>query len=102
MDRLILDFGEVINWITLHKGTFKVDHYATALSRSVSIRFPGSFNNVNEFLGLNGVRRALIAYWNEALIRLKEKDSLSLYARFHNWNAVAQLYYKIQKIQFID
>ncbi len=98
LDRLILDFGKATNWISNHKGSFEVDHYATALPRSVSITFPGSFEDVNEFLALDGVRRALIAYWNEALIRMKEKEIMSVYARFHNWNAIAKIHYRIENI----
>jgi hypothetical protein len=98
VDRLIFDFGEVINWITKHKGTIEVDHYATALPRSTSIIFEGSFDEVNEFLDLEGVRRALIAYWNEALIRMKEKNTMSVYAKHHNWNAIAQIHYRIQSL----
>lgn len=40
---------------------------------------------------LEGVRRALIAYWSEALIELKERNALSINAKHHNWNAVAEL-----------
>ena len=98
LDRLILDFGDVINWVSGHNGFFEVDHYATALPRSVSIQFTGSFEDVNEFLKLDGVRRALIAYWNEALIRMKENDTSSVYARFHNWNAIAKIHYRIENI----
>lgn len=99
LDRLILDFSEVINWISFHNGSFEVDQYAKALPRSVSIIFPGSFEDVNEFLRLDGVRRALVAYWNEALIRMKEKGIISVYSRFHNWNAIAKIHYKIENIQ---
>jgi hypothetical protein len=95
VDRLIFDFGKVINWIMKHNGTIEVDQYATALPRSTSIIFEGSFDDVNEFLGLDGVRRALIAYWNEALIGMKERNVMSVYAKYHNWNAIAQIHYKI-------
>jgi len=40
---------------------------------------------------LDGVRRALLAYWSEALTGLRERGSLSLYARHHNYNAVAKI-----------
>jgi len=96
VDKLILDFSEVINWIMDHKGSIRLDQYYTALPRSTSIIFEGNFTDVNEFLKLDGVRRALIAYWNEALITLKEKKTMSLYAKYHNWNAIAKIYQKIQ------
>jgi len=61
VDRLVLDFGEVINWISAHNGSITVDHYVTALPRSTSLVFEGDFNDALEFYSLDGVRRALIA-----------------------------------------
>lgn len=99
VDRLIFDFGEVINWIMDHNGTIKVDQYSTALPRSTSIMFEGSFEDLNEFLKLDGVRRALIAYWNEALINMKEKNIMSVYSKHHNWNAIAKIHQRIENIE---
>ncbi len=73
MDRLILDFGVVKNWINGHDGQIEEDRYARALPRSTSISFVGSFDDVQQFLNLEGVRRALIAYWSEGLTELKER-----------------------------
>lgn len=53
--------------------------------------FEGNFFDAVEFLELKGVRRAIIAYWTESLIEMQERGRLSLYARNHNWNAVAEL-----------
>ena len=97
LDRLILDFSEAVNWIADHFGRIEIDHYEKALPRATSIQFVGTFEEVLEFTRLDGVRRALIAYWNEALIRMKEKEMSSAYARFHNWNAVARLQKEIHK-----
>lgn len=91
MDKLILDFPVVSNWITEHDGAMEENAYASALPRSVALWFSGSFDDVNEFLKLDGVRRALIAYWSEALISMKERNALSFFARYHNWNAVAEI-----------
>lgn len=92
LDRLVLDFSEVVNWIAYHSGRIEIDHYHKALPRGTTIEFAGTFEDVLEFTRLDGVRRALIAYWNEALILMKEKEISSVYARFHNWNAVARLH----------
>ena len=40
---------------------------------------------------LDGVRRALIAYWAEGLTGLNERGALTMFSRFHNWNAVAEI-----------
>lgn len=91
MDRLIYDFKEVSSWLEQRQGGFSEDNYATALYRSTSVFFEGNFDTAREFLSLNGVRRAIIAYWTEALIELQEKGTGSVFVRHHNWNAVAEL-----------
>jgi hypothetical protein len=95
MDRLILDYDDVKKWILNKNGEINEESYAKALPRSTSIIFEGSFSEVIDFLNMDGVRRALIAYWNEALIRLKENNKLSVFSRYHNWNAIAELHKKI-------
>lgn len=92
VDKLILDFKETIDWIEKRHGEVCISHYKRALPRSVSIFFEGGFEDANNLLMLSGVRRALIAYWNELLIQMKENGKLNLYARYHNWNAVARLH----------
>lgn len=91
MDNLIYDFKEVTRWVRKHDGAMKKDVYESALPRSTSVYFYGTFEDAYEFLDLDGVRRALIAYWTDSLIRLKEKNSQSMFAKFHNWNAVAEI-----------
>jgi hypothetical protein len=91
MDHLIHDFKDVSAWVEKRGGGFADDNYAKALYRSTSVFFEGDFEVALEFLSLNGVRRAIIAYWNEALIELQEKGTASVYAKHHNWNAVAEL-----------
>ncbi len=91
MDRLVHDFKDISSWVRKRSGVFEDDNYATGLYRSTSVFFEGDFDVALEFLGLNGVRRAIIAYWTEALIKLQEKGSVSVFSRYHNWNAVAAL-----------
>jgi hypothetical protein len=91
MDRLIYDFPEVLAWVNARNGEFQDDIYSSALPRSVSVSFPASFDEALEFLTLDGVRRALIAYWFESLTLLKEKGVSSRFSKYHNWNAIAAL-----------
>lgn len=91
MDRLVRDFPEVSSWVAKRNGKCEDDNYATGLHRSTSVFFEGDFAAALEFLGLPGVRRAIIAYWTEALIELQESGRVSTFARHHNWNAVAEL-----------
>ena len=92
MDELIRDFRPVKKWLRQHSGGMQNDRYKSALERSTSVFFHGTFDDAQEFLQLNGVRRALIAYWSEALIELKEREALSINAQHHNWNAIAELH----------
>jgi hypothetical protein len=93
MDRLILDFPDTIKWVH-QRGGYPTEGsyiYESALPHSVSLHFEGDFRDALEFLGLEGVRRALVAYWTESLLMLKERGSSSFLARFHNYNAIAEL-----------
>ena len=95
VDRLILDFKAVKKWVSAHNGQIHKDVYASALPRSTSLIFEGDFEDAQNFFKLDGVRRALIAYWSEGLISLKERGVLSLFAKFHNWNAVAEIHSRL-------
>ncbi|GAB1470514.1 GIY-YIG nuclease family protein [Chloroflexota bacterium] len=91
MDNLIYDFKDVARWVKKKEGSMHKDAYKSALPRSTAVTFFGTFDDANEFLELDGVRRALIAYWSDSLIQMKEKGSQSLFAKSHNWNAIAGL-----------
>ncbi|MBK8232360.1 MAG: GIY-YIG nuclease family protein [Candidatus Eisenbacteria bacterium] len=91
MDKLIREFPKVTTWLKRHRGRILSRPYATALPRSVSVGFVGSFESAHEFLSLDGVRRALVAYWSESLIRLQEREVGSMFARYHDWNPVSEL-----------
>ena len=95
VDRLILDFKDVENWVSSRNGQIQNDAYASALPRSTSIMFEGDFEDAQNFLKLDGVRRALIAYWTEGLIGLKERGVLSVFSKHHNWNAVAEIHSRL-------
>jgi hypothetical protein len=91
VDRLVLDSEDVQRWMKERRGEIAEDAYDRALPRATSVFFRGSFEIAMEFLALEGVRRALIAYWSEALIGLRERNVTSVFARHHNWNAVAEI-----------
>jgi hypothetical protein len=90
LDRLMLDFPDTIIWIGLRGGTVEEAHYASA-ERAVAISFQEDFANDEAIFNLPGVRRALIAYWLEALADLRERQAISVYARYHSYDAVSAL-----------
>ncbi len=91
MDRMVHDIKEVRSWLKRRSGGMEDDIYTSALDRSTSVFFNGDFDTALEFLNLPGIRRAIIAYWTEALINLQEKGNTSVHSRHHNWNAVAEI-----------
>lgn len=97
MDKLIYDFPEIVSWVKARQGGVNDDPYKMALPRAVSVSFYADFSEAEKFFALSGVRRAIIAYWSEALIRLRERGSMSLHARNHNYNAVAELTERLRR-----
>ncbi|AEF86015.1 conserved hypothetical protein [Treponema primitia ZAS-2] len=97
MDKLVFDYKPVIEWVKNHNGNIQEEAYDRALPRSVSIVYEGDFNVAEEFMHLDGIRRAIIAYWTESLILLKEKGVASSYAKHHNYNAIAELNIKMKQ-----
>ncbi|MGD1015620.1 MAG: GIY-YIG nuclease family protein [Roseiarcus sp.] len=97
VDRLINDFQHVRQWLEEHGGGMEPARYASALPRATCLFYACEFAEAEKVLALDGVRRALIAYWTEALIGLRERGSLSLFARYHNYNAVAKIIDSIRR-----
>lgn len=90
LDRLILEYPETIIWVGKHDGEVDEARYAAA-DRAVVISFSEDFANAEKIFNLPGVRRALIAYWAEALADLRQRSAKSVYARYHSYDAVSQL-----------
>lgn len=90
LDRLILDYPETIMWLGKHGGDVQEADYEAA-ERAVLVSFDEDFAKAERFFDRPGVRRALIAYWAEALADLRERNAKSVYARYHSYDAVSQL-----------
>lgn len=90
MDRLILEYPDTIIWIGRRSGEVSLAEYVGA-DRAVVISFTEDFAGAEKIFGMPGIRRALVAYWGEALADLRERDAKSVFARYHSYDAVAQL-----------
>jgi hypothetical protein len=90
LDRLILEYPKTVIWIGKQEGAVQDAEYVGA-DRAVLINFDEDFANAEKFFGLPGVRRALIAYWAEALADLRQRAAKSVFARYHSYDAVSQL-----------
>jgi hypothetical protein len=67
-------------------------HYTLLPTRAVVINFDEDFASAEKLYGLPGVRRAVIAYWAEALADLRQRNAKSVFARYHSYDAVSQLF----------
>lgn len=90
MDRLILDYPETVMWVGKKDGNIRTAEYQSAV-RAVTVNFQDSFPGAERFLQLPGVRRALVAYWADSLSDLRQREAKSVYARYHSYDAVAEL-----------
>jgi hypothetical protein len=90
LDKLIQEYPDTVIWIGLRSGEVREADYASA-ERAVIINFDEDFASAERIFSLRGVRRALIAYWSEALADLRERQAKSVYARYHSYDAVSAL-----------
>jgi len=96
MDKLLLDYAETASWLAKYAGEIYEETYTSADDHSIAVYFSGSFEVASQFLEQPGVRRAIIAYWTERLVVAAQKGTGSVFSRFHNYNAVAELRHRIQ------
>jgi len=102
LDRLILEFPETILWLGKHGGDVQSADYKSA-ERAVLVSFDDDFAKAERFLTRPGVRRALVAYWADALADLRERHAKSVYARYHSYDAVSQLLeYKRERDKIVN
>ncbi|GHH00367.1 GIY-YIG nuclease family protein [Pseudodonghicola xiamenensis] len=65
--------------------------YTSASERLKMISFRSSTERAANYLAQEDVRRAIVAYWMDHLIRSRENGAVSLHARHHNSNAVREI-----------
>ncbi|SHF04291.1 T5orf172 domain-containing protein [Litoreibacter ascidiaceicola] len=66
--------------------------YASNWGDAVLINIEATFIDASNLLDSTTFRRAILAYWYDALLRMKEKGTRSLHARHHNYDAVSEVF----------
>ena len=95
MDQLAGEFVVVRDWLKRYGGEIREAPYKTARNRAVALEFECDFARAETLFLVPGIRRAMVAYWADALSDLRERKALSVYERYHNYDAVhALLNYK--------
>lgn len=91
MDQLIFSYETTVNWIRQNGGEFIEANYKTAKVGLMLVAIKGPFSQATKLLSMPGVRRAIIAYWQDWLAEMRSRNTKSLFARFHNYEAVNRL-----------
>ena len=66
--------------------------YPSNWGNARQVSFEATFDESLGIFEHTGFRRALIAYWYEALLRMQERGTSSFFARFHNYDAVSEIF----------
>jgi len=66
--------------------------YRSNWGAAVAVDFEVPFGSALSLFEHTAFRRALIAYWYDALLRMQSSQSRSLFARFHNYDAVSEIF----------
>lgn len=90
-DSLVCGDDEIADWVAQRDGRIEPSPYGSALDNAVCVSFFGTFEEVLGVLRLDGIRRGLIAYWFDALLRMRERNSRSFFAKHHNYSAVSAI-----------
>ena len=92
VDEMAANDPQIRDWIHKHGGGFYETSYPSNWGRSVTIEFAATFDDSLTLFEITSFRRALIAYWYEALLRMQERQTRSLHARFHNYDATSEIF----------
>ena len=90
-DALIGDADAAMGWFEARKGEATVTDYRSALDRGVAMTWVGTMADAAGVFDLPFLRRALLAYWYDSLLSMRDRGARSMQARFHNHNAVQEL-----------
>lgn len=66
--------------------------YPSNWGNAVSVSFQASFDHASRLFEVTAFRRALVAYWYDALLRMRDLGSRSLHAKHHNYGAVSEIF----------
>ncbi|CCM91101.1 hypothetical protein BN427_4980 [Klebsiella pneumoniae subsp. pneumoniae ST258-K28BO] len=64
-----MDYPDIVQWVTDHKGGFEKPIYKTALSHAQQIWFEGEFEVGLQLLSFPEVQQAVATYWDRALTK---------------------------------
>ncbi|MEJ6397604.1 GIY-YIG nuclease family protein [Yoonia sp. 208BN28-4] len=99
VDQMVKKDPEVRSWLKSNYGRIRKTPYASSWGNSVVVQFETSFDESLSLFQITGFRRAMIAYWYEALLRMQERQTRSFFARFHNYNATSEIFRHLKEVR---
>lgn len=73
-------------------GTVRRAPYPSNWGNAVSVNFEANFDQASRISETTAFRRALVAYWYDALLRMRDLGNRSLHAKHHNYGAVSEIF----------
>ena len=92
VDKMAKRDKELKKWLRNHRGGIESVPYSSSWGNAVLLVFECDFDESIGLFQLPEFRRALIAYWYAALLRMKERGTRSLHARRHNYDATSEIF----------
>lgn len=102
VDKLVEDFSDVRAWLDEHDGYIREATYKKGYGRAATVDFAAGFAEAEQLFAVPGIRRALVAYWSEALVDLWERNAKSAYSRVHDYNATAAIVTRLANRQIFN
>ncbi|MDG1470538.1 MAG: GIY-YIG nuclease family protein [Ascidiaceihabitans sp.] len=92
VDQMIAQDREFKNWLRDLGGWTEPVPHPSNWGNARKITLQATFEECLGLFANTGFRRALIAYWYEALLRMQERGTRSFFARFHNYDATSEIF----------
>ncbi|WP_188672234.1 GIY-YIG nuclease family protein [Neptunicoccus cionae] len=92
VDHMVLKDRDLKNWVRENGGLIKKTQYKSSWGNASTLVFQSTFDQARTLFQFPGFRRALIAYWYEALLRMQDRGTRSFFAKNHNYDAVSEIF----------
>lgn len=73
LDRRVIEGRTVSRWFKTRNGHLRTGHYASARKGGCAAEWIGTMADALDFFALPMIRRALVAYWYDALLSLRDR-----------------------------
>ena len=92
VDELVWRDRTFRRWLRAHDGLALRGQYRSALPGSLTLHWTAPLESAGDVFDFSVVRRALLAYWMDRLLAMKQTATGSLHGKHHAYNAVSELF----------